>query len=916
MGDSRTDEKSRTWGERAGRLLAGLFLVIAGFPMGAAQASAEDESGFWGDDDNVAVAYYRDYRGDIVATIVGTYEVTGYPAAGEAGTVTVSVDFDITAVNEFALWNAPQKSTMMVGTQTATSLYSSSNLSPTEHLYTASGTSFDLLQSRDYAWIRFQVDETWNREVYVQETGSWSGPDEGKVAPPVEEGETGVTITLISAQTSDDGLAIDYSIEVAVDPTVTEIDPEALFRVSVEPGASPRLQTIPPVGGAVVFDGSTTEIEDNKAYIYVQVSAFDVYGQFIHDLTRQQVVLEAPPPVRHYVALGDSFQAGEGTDTYFPSTDALNRNMCHRSPLAFPSLLTERGAFGPLDLEFWACGGSTIEVLYEAEPSEVNPPWDDPIRAFSDVFGDSTEGTSALGRLGSETGVVTVGVGGNDVGFGQIMEGCVKKSAEDSVGNKNPATFWWPDYSCEDDYAENTELSIDRLRNNREYSRLFYTIAADAKNAEVIVLGYPRFFPDDAATSRCQHVRWTDQLWINSEIKYLNDVIEDEARGMPRTTYVDIFDVGDGHELCVGDSSNWFMKGVSLSGGSFHPNVLGHKLIANALETQVGVPSWVWTGSIRESENLGQTFIVPRSTFIRASVGYPGSDVMITLISPSGEVFDRTSGQANLSADRGDTWETIEIAGPEVGDWTVELLGVDTRPDGDPFEVYWYLRPLPNERPIAVGTIDQHGGLVYVDGSGSYDPDGSIVEMGFDFGDGTVVYGETASHVYEDWGEALVTMWVKDDRGDYGFAEVGTILDIPEYEFDGFWRFMSHRPVKDWGIAGHPIYLGFSLGDDFGNDVMMPGSPSVQEVSCETGEPVGEAVPAEGLYGMTPRYIGCSGEYAWIWDTEREWTGTCQTVTFDFNDGSSASHTMDFNWWRRSPWWRIPRSYWDWKHNR
>jgi len=181
-----------------------------------------------------------------------------------------------------------------------------------------------------------------------------------------------------------------------------------------------------------------------------------------------------------------------------------------------------------------------------------------------------------------------------------------------------------------------------------------------------------------------------------------------------------------------------------------------------------------------------------------------------------------------------------------------------------------------------------------VDGSGSHDPDGTIVEIGFDFGDGAVVYGETATHQYEDWGDVLVTMWVKDDRGDYGFADVGTALVIPAYDFDGFWRFMSHKPVKDRAIAGLPIYLGFSLGDDFGDDVMIPGSPTVQEVSCETGERIGGSTPAEGLNDMVPHYSAWLGEYAWIWDTEREWAGTCQTVTFDFNDGSTASHTVEF----------------------
>jgi len=72
-----------------------------------------------------------------------------------------------------------------------------------------------------------------------------------------------------------------------------------------------------------------------------------------------------------------------------------------------------------------------------------------------------------------------------------------------------------------------------------------------------------------------------------------------------------------------------------------------------------------------------------------------------------------------------------------------------------------------NKKPIADAGPDQE---VYVDeavnfdGSGSYDPDGSIMSWTWDFGDGEKDSGETASHTYSETGVYMVTLTVKDYR--------------------------------------------------------------------------------------------------------------------------------------------------------
>jgi len=51
------------------------------------------------------------------------------------------------------------------------------------------------------------------------------------------------------------------------------------------------------------------------------------------------------------------------------------------------------------------------------------------------------------------------------------------------------------------------------------------------------------------------------------------------------------------------------------------------------------------------------------------------------------------------------------------------------------------------------------------DGTGSYDPDGNIVNYTWNFGDGTKGYGETTTHIYTNPGIYQVTLTVKDNNG-------------------------------------------------------------------------------------------------------------------------------------------------------
>ncbi|WP_428253061.1 PKD domain-containing protein [Gynuella sp.] len=118
-----------------------------------------------------------------------------------------------------------------------------------------------------------------------------------------------------------------------------------------------------------------------------------------------------------------------------------------------------------------------------------------------------------------------------------------------------------------------------------------------------------------------------------------------------------------------------------------------------------------------------------------------------------------TPGNVNLIYSRGNCSPTGTVSSPPSG-----IYG-----DLDP--------PIGNVQPIAViaapgtGTV---GIAVSFDGSGSSDPDGTIVSYNWDFGDNASGSGVTTTHTYLTDGVFTVSLTVTDDYGD----SVSTTRDI------------------------------------------------------------------------------------------------------------------------------------------
>ncbi|MGB5532636.1 MAG: GDSL-type esterase/lipase family protein [Acidimicrobiia bacterium] len=117
------------------------------------------------------------------------------------------------------------------------------------------------------------------------------------------------------------------------------------------------------------------------------------------------------------VAIGDSYTSGEGVPPFEIAGDRPGINECHRSSLAYPMHLG--GSLG-VTVESWACSGATTSDLSTTVVRTDQAPWDDPIL-------EPSGGTpsSALDRIAPDTSTVTLTVGGNDLGFSDIVSDCL-----------------------------------------------------------------------------------------------------------------------------------------------------------------------------------------------------------------------------------------------------------------------------------------------------------------------------------------------------------------------------------------------------------------------------------------------------------------------------------------------------------
>lgn len=283
-----------------------------------------------------------------------------------------------------------------------------------------------------------------------------------------------------------------------------------------------------------------------------------------------------------YVAMGDSYSAGQGVPNFLPPAyiPPSNTDRCHRSYSAYSRKLVE--TIPSLKLTFVACSGAILSDLYFGQNGE--PP--------------------QLNSLDPSTNVVSLTIGGNDAGFPSVLDFCV-------------LAFHHPDAACQQHGSAIVDNAIRRLQNGQQLCPpattcvrlpalhdLYAKIHTAAPNARIYVLNYPSLFRADA-TAVCRvgafsTVTAANQIWMAKETQKLNNLISSEVlvaqgKGVP-VSLVNAATPFVGHELC--SAQPWF-NGVWLTVSnqinapfkplpeSFHPNFAGQANMSETLRTML-----------------------------------------------------------------------------------------------------------------------------------------------------------------------------------------------------------------------------------------------------------------------------------------------------------------------------------------
>lgn len=261
-----------------------------------------------------------------------------------------------------------------------------------------------------------------------------------------------------------------------------------------------------------------------------------------------------------YVALGDSYSSGEGAYTGPADGSEQGAQRCHRSPQAYYKAVGAsfrfRGGIAQL-----ACAGATVAGVRNGQYGQP----------------------SQLDALGPGTTLVTLSVGGNDAGFSDVLTTCVVKVPLSAA--------------CR---AQNAAVTAKLPRIGTDVTALLGEINRRSPAARIILVGYPRLFPEGPSASAAT-IGTTDQRWLNAVDRRLDDTLRAAARGVdqrinrdqgPGTVeFVDAYTAFAGHEI---GTPVPYLNGLDLDvrhlkarPASFHPNPSGYHRLAQLVDQQV-----------------------------------------------------------------------------------------------------------------------------------------------------------------------------------------------------------------------------------------------------------------------------------------------------------------------------------------
>lgn len=114
------------------------------------------------------------------------------------------------------------------------------------------------------------------------------------------------------------------------------------------------------------------------------------------------------------------------------------------------------------------------------------------------------------------------------------------------------------------------------------------------------------------------------------------------------------------------------------------------------------------------------------------------------------------------------------------------------------------------------------------------------------------------------------------------------------FSFAGFYAPVDNPPTVNQAKAGSAIPVKFSLGGDQGLSIFAAGFPQSTKIACDTSALLDDVTATVTAGGSSLSYDPLTGQYTYVWKTDKSWSGTCRQLVVTLLDGSTHLATFKF----------------------
>lgn len=261
-----------------------------------------------------------------------------------------------------------------------------------------------------------------------------------------------------------------------------------------------------------------------------------------------------------YVALGDSYTSGPRIA--LQSTDPIG---CARSNRNYPALVAEKLQIVATEFHDMSCSGAHLANLTapQSTPDGVNP--------------------AQLSAVSESTQLVTIGIGGNDIGFESLITDCVASGAFYRMLGRQ---YIPDDAPCRRRYVSG---DTDQVQQRIETAGVRLAAQLDeikrrATDARIYVVGYPAVLPAEGEDCLSQmSLAPGDVTFLHQELQRLNTMLRQQAEAAG-ARYVDTYTPSIGRDACSQRDTRWIEPlRPEVPAAAAHPNERGERGLADAV---------------------------------------------------------------------------------------------------------------------------------------------------------------------------------------------------------------------------------------------------------------------------------------------------------------------------------------------